>query len=160
MQHRDGFRELYGLLRARLATLAGAAPTDGEVALIFTRLEWIAAACPLHVLVASFRSVCNAWATNRRFGSRGARCMLGCQAVDADDLRHYVQCPVLSVYVAPRPDLIQPVWTPSGLLFLFRAMMFFVARFGLDSCTPPSTTLGTTMCGVTLASHALGLTRS
>lgn len=110
LQCRDEFLELSNILRARPVALLGRALIDGEASFIVSRLEWIAQPCPLHVLLALVRTVLNLWPTDRRFGKRGGRCMLGCYSVDADDTCHYVLCPVLWEYFAARLDLRQLVW--------------------------------------------------
>lgn len=81
---------------------------------LFPASTFSAQSCPLHVLLASVRIVCNAWAADCRFGARGGRCMLGCYTVDADDIRPCALCPALWEYFAARPDLRQPVWTHGG----------------------------------------------
>lgn len=47
-------------------------------------------------MAAARRTVCNDWHC-------GARCLVGCLALDADDVKHYVGCPALVEYFAWLP---------------------------------------------------------
>lgn len=93
---------------------------------VVTLLVWIAQACPLHVLVTTLRTVLNAWATDRRYGTRGNRCMLGCDFADVDDFRHNMCCPMPLLYFAARPDLSRLVWMLGGPA---SALRYFVLPF-------------------------------
>ncbi len=46
------------------------------------------------VQAAVLRTWLGGWFAKRRFGSRGSRCLSGCK-LGEDDLRRYLQCPVL-----------------------------------------------------------------
>lgn len=60
----------------------------------------------MSVLTTSFRTACSGWVMRRRFGQRVARCMLGCLAVESDDVLHYFDPPALEEFFAQRPDFV------------------------------------------------------
>eukprot|EP00959_Pyramimonas_sp_CCMP1952_P276105 5771336-Pyramimonas_sp.AAC.1 len=56
------------------------------------------------------KTLCNAWATSRRFRAGRAGCRFGCYAVGGDDILHYFACPNLVPRVRECLPRLPPCW--------------------------------------------------
>lgn len=82
-------------VRRRAGHLVRADLVDGEVDLAIRRIRWAFTELPVFVAFASMRALANAWCTSRRLSAEVGSCIWGCAAVGADDLCHYLACPLV-----------------------------------------------------------------